>query len=607
MRITNGTTFLAILVVFIVAPTAVGKAIYVDDDATGANNGSSWADACNYLQDALMMASAGDKIRVAQGIYKPDQFVLSKRPNLGRRETFQLKNSVAIRGGYAGLGEADPNARDVELYETILSGDLAGDDVDVNDAADLPDERTRAENSYHVVTANRTDETAVLDGFAITGGNADGEYRDSSSGGGIYNDESSSPTLTNCTFSRNSAMDLGGGMYNHKSSSPILTNCTFSGNSATWYGGGMHNDAYSSPNLTACNFIGNSTKHMGGGMYNDVYSSPNLTDCNFIENSTMLRGGGMYSDWKSIAILTACTFSGNSAIWYGGGIHNDVYSSPNLTDCNFIGNSAKDSGGGMYNTGSSPRLTQCVFTGNKASVNGGALVDIGYQESTVLSQCMFTGNAAEYGGAIWIDEQSSILSNCTFSGNVARQGGGAIYCWDASVMTLTNCILWDNLPHEIDKTPTSVTPEIYHSDVNGGWTGRGDNNIAVNPLFADHGYWDPNGTPEDPNDDYWVDGDYHLRSQAGRWDPVSESWVKDDVSSPCIDAGDPNSPIGHEPFPNGGVINMGAYGGTAQASKSYFGEPTCETIIAGDINGDCKVDFSDFAIMALHWLEDDNP
>jgi hypothetical protein len=67
------------------------------------------------------------------------------------------------------------------------------------------------------------------------------------------------------------------------------------------------------------------------------------------------------------------------------------------------------------------------------------------------------------------------------------------------------------------------------------------------------------------------------------------------------------SRIGYEPFPNGGIINMGAYGATAEASKSYFGEPVCETIVAGDINGDCKVDLADFAFMAFHWLEDNNP
>ena len=64
------------------------------------------------------------------------------------------------------------------------------------------------------------------------------------------------------------------------------------------------------------------------------------------------------------------------------------------------------------------------------------------------------------------------------------------------------------------------------------------------------------------------------------------------------------SAIGYEPFPNGGRVNMGAYGGTAEAGKSYFGQPVCEITIAGDINGDCLLDFKDFQFMALHWLED---
>jgi len=67
------------------------------------------------------------------------------------------------------------------------------------------------------------------------------------------------------------------------------------------------------------------------------------------------------------------------------------------------------------------------------------------------------------------------------------------------------------------------------------------------------------------------------------------------------------APIGREPYPNGGIINMGAYGGTAEASKSYFGKPPCEIIVAGDINGDCEVNFKDFAIMGLHWLDVPEP
>ena len=83
-----------------------------------------------------------------------------------RFATFELKNGVAIKAGYAGFGEPDPNARDTEVYETFLSGDLLG-----NDGTDFAN---NYENSYHVVTGSGTNDTAVLDGFIITAGNANG-------------------------------------------------------------------------------------------------------------------------------------------------------------------------------------------------------------------------------------------------------------------------------------------------------------------------------------------------------------------------------------------------------------------------------------------------
>lgn len=201
------------------------------------------------------------------------------------------------------------------------------------------------------------------------------------------------------------------------------------------------------------------------------------------------------------------------------------------------------------------------------------------------------------------------IINCTFSGNVAYQGGGI---WsNYGEMTVTNCILWGNRDSggtdesaQIDGT-TTVVNYCCIQGLTGGLGGSG--NIGDDPCFIEPRYWeDPCNTPTYPWDDIWVDGDwdYHLKSQAGRWEPNSESWVQDAVTSPCIDSGDPMSPIGDELFPNGGRVNMGAYGGTAEASKSYFGEPVCETIVAGDINGDCKVNFLDFRLMSLHWLEE---
>jgi len=187
------------------------------------------------------------------------------------------------------------------------------------------------------------------------------------------------------------------------------------------------------------------------------------------------------------------------------------------------------------------------------------------------------------------------VSNCTFVGNRGEPSSINL----GSGVELTQCIVWDG-PDALAAESEAV---VTYSNVQGGFAGEG--NIDVDPCFVDPGYWDANGTPDDPADDVWVAGDYHLKSQAGHWDGESGNWVLDDVSSPCIDAGDPNGPINAEPFPNGGYVNLGAYGGTAEAGRTYFGEPVCTTQIAGDINGDCKVDDLDMDILVAHWLMED--
>jgi len=150
---------------------AAAKIIYVDDDAVGTNDGSSWQNAYTFLQDALADAEVAYKpveIRVAQGIYKPDQ---GANQILGDREaTFQLINGVAIMGGYAGFSESDPNARDIGAYETILSGDLACDDANITNPFQTGSQKGWRDNSYHVITGSGTERTAILDGFTITAG-----------------------------------------------------------------------------------------------------------------------------------------------------------------------------------------------------------------------------------------------------------------------------------------------------------------------------------------------------------------------------------------------------------------------------------------------------
>jgi hypothetical protein len=322
-----------------VGPPIIPPIIYVDADAPGTNNGTSWENAFNNLQDALFTAWYGDEIRVAQGIYKPDQGT-GIIPG-DRTAAFQFINAVTIKGGYAGFVGPDPDARDIEAFKTILSGDLNSDDVKGLDPSELLNHPSRVDNSCHIFyhpAGWKLDATAIFDGFTITGGNANGGWP-YVSGGGMYN-YYGSPTISNCTFTENSAY-YGGGMDNYNSS-PIVEGCTFSGNSANDRGGGMCNDD----------------------------SSPIVNNCTFTDNSAQY-GGGMRNGDESSPTVTVCTFSSNSAK-YGGGMYNEFGSSPTVTNCIFSGNSAGEKGGGMYILNDTTALTNCTFTGNLAQ-NGKAV------------------------------------------------------------------------------------------------------------------------------------------------------------------------------------------------------------------------------------------
>lgn len=177
-----------------------------------------------------------------------------------------------------------------------------------------------------------------------------------------------------------------------------------------------------------------------------------------------------------------------------------------------------------------------------------------------IANCLIVGNGAAdpNGAAIYCINSTAAWVNCTLADNC---GPSALHAVDSDI-TVVNSILWNHGDAEIIANDTSAVTVSY-CDLTGGWPGLG--NIDADPLFAQPGTW---ADPDETEDVVWTAGDYHLRSQAGRWDPAAQMWTPDEVTSPCIDGGDPSGGAAQEPVPSGGLINLGAYGGTAAASKS---------------------------------------
>ncbi len=191
--------------------------------------------------------------------------------------------------------------------------------------------------------------------------------------------------------------------------------------------------------------------------------------------------------------------------------------------------------------------------------------------SPIISNCLIAGNRANdpNGAIIHCADSNAVFLNCTVANNNAGRSSACLRSSNGHVL-VANSILWDNGPREVLHLGTG-TVEMNYSDITNGWPGQG--NLMTDPLFADQGYWADDEHPDlevepDAPGAVWIMGDYHLRSQTGRWDARVGRWMKDAVFSPCIDAGDPSGFVGRERFPNGHVIDMGAFGGTIEASKS---------------------------------------
>ena len=243
------TLLLVCILVILLCTQADAKIIYVDDDASGANNGSSWQNAYIYLQDALTETENLENpalVLVAQGIYYPD--LGGKIKPRDNAASFYLTEGVKLCGGYAGIACPDPNARDVQQYETILCGN---------------------DNTYRVVTAKAVNSDTIIDGFTIT--SSKDTY---SSGGGIYLRENGNITVRNCLFYFNETH----GIYS-ESSSPTVTGCTFENNN-----GGIF-IRYGNAKITDCMFT-NNTSSLGGGIY-CIETLLYLENCIFMRNKVI--------------------------------------------------------------------------------------------------------------------------------------------------------------------------------------------------------------------------------------------------------------------------------------------------------------------------------
>lgn len=278
--------------------------VYVNLDADGANDGSSWNDAYNSLQDALSNAEKGDEIWIAEGTYKPTE-------SRNRNAAFRLKESVNIYGGFAG-NENSLDERNILANETILSGNI-------NDEDETDD------NSYSVVEANDLDEETRLDGLTIQ------------EGFGVNVDDVDGDTLSNSGVGAGIMVD---------NSQLILSNLTVTDNQAQYGGGIAVSGEDSEVSLINNRIVNNSASVAGGGVVASL-TAIDLVNNLLVDNVATSVGGGMYS-WRSTVNIVNNTFSNNFSEEQGSAITVENGSVLELSNSIVWGNSSTEEGEQVY-------------------------------------------------------------------------------------------------------------------------------------------------------------------------------------------------------------------------------------------------------------------
>ena len=324
-----------------------------------------------------------------------------------------------------------------------------------------------------------------------------------------------------------------------------------------------------------------------------TFSGGELGSCRLV--GLTITGGtyGVYCELASPTIHN-CVVAGN----LGPGIR-CVNSDPVITGCQIIDNAGHGISLNSHIANNYAGIAGCRIVGN----NGRGIDS--YMSQDVISNCLIAGNKGQ--GVYSYRSRMLTIKNSTIVGNT----GEGVYC-DPSKMTIINCILWDNAsgPGWQIHSPAGGYLLVEYSDIQGGWSGNG--NIDCDPCFARAGYWgdanDPNIVAEanDPNA-IWVGGDYHLKSFGWRWVPQVNDWRWDEVTSRCVDGGNPGSALAEEPLsvpldPDNvwGCnirVNIGFYAGTAEASL-----PPYDWALLADLSNDGTVNFADVGLWAENWL-----
>lgn len=275
--------------------STVNKSFFVKASATGANNGSSWTNAYNNLQSAFLNPCA-DTIRIAKGIYKP--------ASISRDSTFNVNRGLTILGGFPDFGNPTDAARNINLYPSVLSGDI-GVPLDSTD------------NTRNVVWVHVPDTTVIIDGIVIERGEANGGGATTSGtpndrfGGGLLATQNKNLKISNCTF-RNNFGSTGAALFT-ASDIIVINKCVFTDNTSSQ---GALNVQSNNAKITNSVFIRN-TANYGGGVY--CKTNANFENCLFYKNKAQ-TGAGAYLEDNPSTKFTNCNFVRNNAITYGFGI-----------------------------------------------------------------------------------------------------------------------------------------------------------------------------------------------------------------------------------------------------------------------------------------------